>query len=183
MINTITNKHEVIHVFPTHVQAEEAVLALEKSGFDMQKISIIGQDYQTTEHVRGFLTWKDAAQSGASGGAYWGSFFGGLFGILTGAGALFIPGMGPVVIAGPIVGVLAGWIEGTLIGGVGAALGGGIVGALVGLGIPEGKALKYETDIKAGSFMVIASGTDAEFKQAIQSLQDSGRIAKEPVAV
>ena len=42
-----------------------------------------------------------------SGAAYWGSFFGRLFGILTGAGALFIPGVGPVVV-GPIVGVLAG---------------------------------------------------------------------------
>jgi hypothetical protein len=31
------------------------VLELQKAGFDMQKISIIGKDYQTTEHVRGFL--------------------------------------------------------------------------------------------------------------------------------
>lgn len=38
-----------------------------------------------------------------NGAAYWGR----LFGILTGAGALFIPGVGPVVV-GPIVGVLAG---------------------------------------------------------------------------
>jgi len=37
-------------------------------------LSLIGKDYQTTEHVRGFLTWKDTAIAGAAGGGYWGSF-------------------------------------------------------------------------------------------------------------
>ena len=41
------------------------MLELQKAGFDMQKISIIGQDYQTAEHVRGFFTWKDTAKAGA----------------------------------------------------------------------------------------------------------------------
>jgi hypothetical protein len=36
--------------------AESAVLALEKAGCDMHKLSMIGKDYQTSEHVRGFLT-------------------------------------------------------------------------------------------------------------------------------
>ncbi|MEH2091824.1 general stress protein [Nostoc sp.] len=77
-------KHETVKVFPSHVEAETAVLELQKAGFDMQKISIIGKDYQTTEHIRGFLTWKDTAKAGAGEAGYWGSFFGGLFGILTG---------------------------------------------------------------------------------------------------
>ncbi len=61
----------------------------------MQKLSTIGKDYQTTEYVRGFLTWKDTAKVEATGGAYWGTFVGGLFGILAGAGVLFIPGIAP----------------------------------------------------------------------------------------
>ncbi|CAN1210355.1 general stress protein [Tumidithrix helvetica PCC 7403] len=179
----MSDKHEVTNLFPTHVEAEAAVLELQKAGFDMTKISIIGQDYQTTEHVRGFLTWKDTAKTGAEGAGYWGSFFGGLFGILSGAGALFIPGVGPVVIAGPVVGVLAGWLEGMIIGGVGAAVGGGLVGALVGLGIPKEKALKYEIGIKAGNFMVIVSGTDDEVAQAKKILQHAERTASEAVTV
>ena len=67
---------------------------------------------------------------------------------------LFIPGVGPVIVAGHAAGVLAGWIEGMIVGGVGAAVAGGLVGALVGLGIPKEQALKYETEIKAGKFMV-----------------------------
>lgn len=179
----MSDKHEIVNIFSTHVEAEEAVLELQKAGFDMRKISIIGKDYQTTENVQGFLTWKDTAKVGAGEAGYWGSFFGGLFGILTGVGLLFIPGVGPVIVAGHVVGVLAGWIEGMVVGGVGAAVAGGLVGALVGLGIPKDKALKYETDIKAGKFMVIVSGTDREINQVQQILKDVNHEVNEPIAV
>lgn len=175
-------KHETVKVFPSHVEAEAAVLELQKAGFDMQKISIIGKDYQTTEHIRGFLTWKDTAKAGAGEAGYWGSFFGGLFGILTGVGLLFIPGVGPVIVAGHVAGVLAGWLEGMVVGGVGAAVAGGLVGALVGLGIPKEQALKYETEIKAGKFMVIVSGTDEEIERAQQILtRVNPKVAQEVV--
>jgi hypothetical protein len=175
--------HQVVNIFPTHVEAEAAVLELQKAGFDMNKISIIGQDYQTTEHVRGFMTWKDTAKVGAGEAGYWGTFFGGVFGILSGVGLLFIPGVGPVIVAGHVVGVLAGWIEGMIVGGVGAAVAGGLVGALIGLGIPKEKALKYETEIKAGKFMVIVSGIDEEVNQAQQILKNANHEVNELVGV
>ena len=181
--NAFPSHHEVVNMFATHALAEAAVLELEKSGFDMTKISIVGKDYQTTEHVRGFLTWKDAAKSGAGAAGYWGSFFGGLFGILAGAGLLFVPGVGQVIIAGPIVGVLAGWLEGMLVGGVGAAVVGGLTGALIGLGIPKEQALKYEFDIKAGKFMVLVAGTNEQVDRAQQILQHAGHEIQAPVAV
>lgn len=177
----MSDKHDVLNIFPSHVEAEAAVLELQKAGFDMQKISIIGKDYQTTEHVRGFFTWKDTAKAGAGEAGYWGTFFGGLFGVLTGVGLLFIPGVGPVVVAGHAAGVLAGWIEGMIIGGVGAAVAGGLVGALVGLDIPKEQALKYETEIKAGKFMVIVSGTDEEMDRAKQILQNTSHEVAETV--
>jgi hypothetical protein len=136
------DKHEVVGLFPSHVEAEAAVIDLQKAGFDLQKISIIGKDYQTTEHVRGFLTWKDTAKAGAGEAGYWGSFFGGLFGILTGVGLLFVPGVGP-----------------------------------------KEKALKYETEIKAGKFVVIASGTDAEIEQAQAILKNADHEVSEAVPV
>lgn len=61
----MTYTHSVVAHFPSHAEAERVVLELQKSGFDMQKLSIIGKDYQTTENVRGFLTWKDTAKAGA----------------------------------------------------------------------------------------------------------------------
>jgi uncharacterized membrane protein len=175
--------HTIVAHFPSHVEAERVVLELQKEGFDMQKLSIIGKDYQTTEHVRGFLTWKDTAKTGAAGGAYWGSFVGGLFGILAGAGVLFIPGMAPLIIAGPIVGVLAGWLEGTLVGGVSAAAVGGLAGALGGLGIPKHEVLKYETQIQAGEFIILVTGSNEDVSQVKQMLDKMGHKMGMSVAV
>jgi hypothetical protein len=179
----MSDKHEALNMFPSHVEAEAAVLELQRAGFDMQKISIIGKDYQTSEHIRGFLTWKDTAKAGAGEAGYWGTFFGGLFGILTGVGLLFVPGVGPVIVAGHVAGVLAGWIEGMIVGGVGAAVAGGLVGALVGLGIPKEQALKYETEIKAGKFMIIVSGTNEEIDRAQQVLQNADQKNNQPAVV
>ena len=175
--------HTIVGSFPSHAEAERVVLELQKEGFDLQKLSIIGKDYQTAEQVRGFLTWKDTAQAGAAGGGYWGRFVGGLFGILAGAGMLFIPGMAPIVVAGPIVGLLAGWLEGTLIGGVSGAAVGGLAGALGGLGIPKHEVLKYETKIQAGEFMLLITGSDEDVSQVKQLLDRISHAVKMSVAV
>ncbi|TAG96375.1 MAG: hypothetical protein EAZ18_05240 [Oscillatoriales cyanobacterium] len=114
--------------------------------------------------------------AGAAGGGYWGSFVGGLFGILAGAGVLFIPGMAPIVVAGPIAGVLAGWLEGTLVGGAGAAAVGGLAGALGGLGIPKHEVVKYDTQIQAGEFIILVTGSNEDVSQAKQMLD---RISQE----
>ncbi len=160
------NNHAVISIFPTHQEAESAVIELQKAGFDMHKVSVIGQDYQTLEKPQGFFSWKDTAKSGATEGGYWGSFFGGLFGILTGAGLLFVPGVGQVIIAGPIVGVLAGWLEGLILGGAGGAALGGLTGGLIGLGIPKEKAIRYETELKVGKFLLMVTGSTEDEAQA-----------------
>ncbi|MCC3416269.1 MULTISPECIES: hypothetical protein [unclassified Microcoleus] len=100
----------------------------------------------------------------------------GLFGILAGAGVLFIPGMAPIVVAGPIAGVLAGWLEGTVVGGVGTAAVGGLAGALGGLGIPKHEVVKYDTQIQAGEFIILVTGSNHDVSQAKQMLD---RISQE----
>ncbi len=178
----MTNSHTIVGNFPSHIEAERAVLEMQKEGFDMEKLSIIGKDYRTTEQVRGFLSWKDTAKAGAAGGGYWGSFIGGLFGILAGAGVLFIPGMAPIVIAGPITGLLAGWLEGTIVGGVGTAALGGLAGALSGLGIPKNEVLKYETQVRAGEFIILVMGTEEDIAQANSLLEKIHPGVNVPVA-
>lgn len=170
----MSNEHNIVGVFPTHDEAEAAIVTLQKAGLDMHKFSIIGKDYHTREHVRGFLSWKDTAKAGAVETGYWGGFFGGFFGILVGAGVLFFPGVGPVIIAGPIAGVLAGWIEGLVLGAAGGAAVGGLLGALTGLGIPKEKALKYESDLQAGKFMLFYSGPETDLRKAQEILQTEG---------
>jgi hypothetical protein len=63
-------------------------------------------------------------------------------GWLIGIGALTIPGFGPLLAAGPVVAALAG------AGAVGTA--GGVIGGLIGIGIPEYEARRYEGRVRDG---------------------------------
>ena len=67
-MNTITtlsqgkpkdDQQSVVAIYPTHLAAEAAVKALQHAGFDMKKLSIMGRDYHTDEHVVGFYNMGD----------------------------------------------------------------------------------------------------------------------------
>jgi uncharacterized membrane protein len=147
-----------VAVYPDHASAEQAVRRLLKEGFPMKDVSIVGRDFQVTEEPIGFINTGDFAAVGASTGAW----VGGIFGLLIGAAFLVLPGVGPVIIAGPLSAALLGGLEGAL---AGAALG-ALTGALVGLGIPKNQALKYEAQVKAGKFLVVARGTPEQIERA-----------------
>jgi uncharacterized membrane protein len=143
----------VVAVYPDHDAAEQAIRMLREEGFDMRDLSIVGRDFRVQEEPAGFVTTGDYATAGAETGAW----VGGLFGLLVGAAFLILPGLGVVVVAGPISAAILGGIEGAMAGAALGALG----GALVGWGVPHEHAIKYETHIKAGKFLVVARG-DAE---------------------
>ena len=94
-------KSAIVAIYDTHEEAEEAVRELQKSGFDMQKLSIVGKDYQTEEEVVGYYTTGDRMKKWGKTGAFWG----GLWGLLFGSAFFLIPGIGPLLAAGPLVGV------------------------------------------------------------------------------
>ena len=43
----------VVAVYHTHTAAEVAIKELQKMGFDMKKLSVVGKDFRTEEHVIG----------------------------------------------------------------------------------------------------------------------------------
>jgi uncharacterized membrane protein len=140
----------IVAVYPDHASAERAVRRLHDAGFAMKDLSIVGRDFQVSEEPIGFVSASDFAAVGAGTGAW----VGGFFGLLVGAAFLVLPGIGPVIVAGPLSAALLGGIEGAVAGAAIGALG----GALVGWGVPREKALKYETQVKAGKFLVVARG-------------------------
>ncbi len=156
IINTLNSvkpldKRAVVALYETHGEAEVAVRELEKAGFDMSKLSIIGKDFQLEQEVIGYYTIGDRMKSWGKAGAFWG----GLWGLLTGSALFIIPGLGAILAAGPIVGWIVGMLEGAVIGGGLSALG----AALYSIGIPENSIIEYENEIKAGKFVVIAHGS------------------------
>ena len=58
------NHNSVVALFSSHDDAESAVKELEKSGFDMKKLSVIGKDYESKENVIGYYNTGDRVQLG-----------------------------------------------------------------------------------------------------------------------
>jgi hypothetical protein len=52
------NKNAVVAVYHTHMNAEQAVKELEKAGFNMKQLSIVGKDFYTDQHVVGYYTGR-----------------------------------------------------------------------------------------------------------------------------
>jgi hypothetical protein len=148
----------VIGVFDTHVQAEQAIKSMESSGFPMRRLSIIGKGYHTEEKPTGFYSLGDRVKTWGSVGLFWGS----LWGLLFGAAFIWIPGIGPIAAAGPFVHLLVSAVEGAVVVGGVSALG----AALISLGLPKKDVIKYEREIRADHYLIIAHGTPNEVDQA-----------------
>src|SRR5208283_1589452 len=154
----MSETNSVVAIYETHSQAEEAVKELQRSGFDMKQMSIVGKDYHTDEHVVGYYSTGDRMKYWGKQGAFWG----GLWGLLFGSAFFWIPGLGPLLVAGPLVAWVVGALEGAAVIGGLSALGAG----LYGLGIPKDSILRYETAIKTGRFVLIAHGSPEEIARA-----------------
>ncbi len=155
--------NSVVAIYETHTQAEEAVKELQRSGFDMKKMSIVGKDYHTDEHVVGYYNAGDRMKYWGKQGAFWG----GIWGMLFGAAFFAIPGIGPVLIAGPLVAWIIGALEGAVVVGGLSALGAG----LYSIGIPQDSVVKYELALKSDKFLLLAHGTADEVAKARNIMQ------------
>ena len=155
-----------VAIFNTHVEAENAVKELQKSGFDMKKLSIVGKDYHTEEQVVGYYQTGDRMKYWGKLGAFWG----GLWGILFGAAFFWIPGIGPLVVAGPLVTSIIGGLEGAVAVGGLTALGAG----LYSIGIPKDSIINYESSIKSDKFLLVVHGSGDELDKAKDILKSAG---------
>ena len=147
-----------VGVFRNHQYAESAIKELQRTGFDMKKLSVIGKDYHTEEHVIGYYNTGDRMATWGKFGLFWGA----IWGLLFGSAFLIIPGFGPIVVGGPLVGWIVGALETAVVTGGVTALG----GALTGIGIPKDSVLQYETALKADKFVVVLHGTAQEVQTA-----------------
>jgi uncharacterized membrane protein len=156
-------KDSVVAVFKDHVEAEKAVKELQKSGFDMKKLSIVGRDRHTEEHVVGYYNAGDRMKYWGALGAFWG----GVWGLLFGAAVFWVPGLGPLVVGGPLVTWIVAALEGAAVVGGVSALGAG----LYSIGIPKDSILEYEREIASDHYLVVAHGTKEEVRRAVNILE------------
>jgi hypothetical protein len=162
----------VVAIYAGHTGAEEAVEELQRAGFDMKKLSIVGKDYHTEQHVVGYYNVGDRMKYWGKLGAFWG----GVWGLLFGAAFFAVPGIGPVLVAGPLVSAIVGALEGAAVVGGISAVGAG----LYSIGIPKDSVLRYETAIRSDKFLLVVHGTPQDMEKAKSVI---GETAPEAVSV
>jgi hypothetical protein len=136
--------HSIFCIAASHAQAAEILESLSAAGIPNEHISALWPDQAGIQYFAHERHTK--APEGMAAGASTGGLVAGALGWLAGIGALAIPGVGPFLAAGPIMAALSA-------AAVGAALG-GVTGALIGLGIPEYEARRYEGKIKEGNILI-----------------------------
>jgi hypothetical protein len=170
----MAENNAVVRVYDPHAEAKATLKDLEKSGFAMNKLSIVGKDYLTEARIIGgyrnagdrMKTWGELANT-----------WGGLRGLLLGSGFYFIPGIGSVIVFGPLVSAIVRALEAKVITDELSALGAG----LHRIGIPKHIIMEYETAIKFDKFIIIAHGAADDLANAPGVLESSGAAQIVPI--
>jgi hypothetical protein len=134
-------------MFRDRESAERAYGSLASRGYGRDDVDLLMSDEARRRH---FSDGRDTelgtkAAEGAGVGAAVGGGVGALLAGLAAAGTIALPGIG-LIAMGPIAAALTG-------GAIGAA-GGGLLGALVGYGIPEEQARRYESGLREGNIVM-----------------------------
>ncbi len=147
-----------VGVFANRQQANQAVLELERAGFDDKEIGFLTG--ARTDEADATAAISNNAVSGAAGGSLIG-------GILGAAASLIIPGIGPAIAGG----ILAATLGGAALG----AAAGGLISVLMGLGATEDEAKYYQKEIQAGRSVIVVKAPDS-YQAAMEILKRSGAL-------
>ena len=147
-------------IYSDQATVSEAVESLKAAGFRGTDISVLypenlgSKDFGHERHSK--------APEGAVAGGGTGAIAGAAVGWILGTGALLVPGMEHMAAAGPIIAMMGGL-------GAGVTLG-GLVGALVGSGIPEYEAKRYEGRVRRGGILLSVHCDNADWSKTAKSI-------------
>jgi hypothetical protein len=145
----------VVGVFNSRGEADRAVDELLRNGYSRDQIGVVARN------ADGKVTSQRADEGNAGEGAAIGAATGAGVAGLVSLGISFgvIPAIGPILAVGPLAAAL--------ISAAGGAAAAGLAGALIGWGVPEEEANFYESEVKAGRYVVTikdADDSDAAWK-------------------
>lgn len=138
------DKITVYGLFDDELRVEGAITHLRSSGFRASDISVLfGDDSNPKEF--GYRKKSKLSEGVALGGAIAG-LLGAVFGAIAGSGNLAVSFFEPFIAAGPILAMLSLLGSGTVLGA--------IIGGLIGLGIPEFEAKRFEGIVTKGKALL-----------------------------
>jgi len=158
----------VVRVYDPHAEAKATINELQSSGFDMNKLSIVGKDYHTEKRVIGYDNAGDRMKVWCQFGVFWG----GLSGLLLGSAFYLIPGIGPVIVFGPLGSWIVRALKSAVTAGGLSALGAG----LHSIGVLTNNIMEYEKALKSDQFIVIAHGAPNDRAKAEGILETPGAV-------
>lgn len=167
--STVNEETALLVIYDSHQQAEQALGALQASGLDMQKVSVIGRGFHHQESPVGYYTLGPDVKLGGAAGTAWEAFWGAVWGFLYSSGLFLVPGVGPVLAAGPVVGILAG-----AIGAVEDSHFSALDTALVHYGVPSENLATYERAVKSGHTVLVVHGSRDDVAKAHAVLTREG---------
>uniref|UniRef100_A0A832M2F9 DUF1269 domain-containing protein n=1 Tax=Oscillatoriales cyanobacterium SpSt-402 TaxID=2282168 RepID=A0A832M2F9_9CYAN len=153
----------VIAVLSDRIQAEAAYSELEKEGFPMNQVSILGKGYKSADEF-GLIDPNQQAGRLAKLMSFW------LipFGFAAGFTFSLITNLNTFAWAGEI----GNHIIGGVLGAVSGAMGSFFVGGGVGLISGSGDALPYRNRLNAGKYLIVVQGNE------VQNLKASGILRR-----
>ena len=165
----------VVRVANSHAAAIATIEGLQRSGFDIESLSIVGKDYQGRQQVSGAPNDYDRMNDWQKLSAFWGN----LWGLLSRSAFFFIPGIGPVIVCGP----LASWIiRARENPGIDSGL--SVLGAgLCRIGIPKNGITEYERALQSDKFILITHGGADETTRNNSILETPGPVRPFPAKI
>lgn len=155
-----TGNKVVFGIYPSRASIERAIETLKEAGFRTSDVSVLMPEGSLNDDLA--TTKQTKAPEGAAAGAGTGLLLGGALGWLIGADALVVGGLAPLIAAGPLIASLAG-------AGVGSAIG-SLTGGLLGLGIPEYEAKRFEGRVKDGGILLSVHADDLNWVTKAQEI-------------
>ncbi|MES2658003.1 MAG: hypothetical protein V4689_05265 [Verrucomicrobiota bacterium] len=150
------NSQSVYAIAVSEGQALEIELSLTEAGFSNDEISAIIPDNDCP-----LTLMEPGGQPASTGGV-----LGAALDLIASIGELAIPGVGRLIAAGPLLATLNAVAAGAAVFGIG--------GALVGLGVPETAAKRYESRIAGGDILIsVHAETANQVKKAKAVLESA----------
>ncbi|HET9260542.1 MAG TPA: hypothetical protein VFP42_10495 [Acidimicrobiia bacterium] len=178
---------EVVGLFPSQHQAQDAVDRLTDLGYDAGTVGYVDRhrdqggeivtdpDHFDDDHDMEHHEVAEEAGKGAAGGAIGGAAVGAGAALLASAGLVLIPGVGPFLAAGTIAGVLGS----TAVGAAGGAVLGGATGAIFGA-VEEHEHADHDTSrhyrerVSEGDAMVSVDADSMETAKVADVMRQAG---------
>jgi hypothetical protein len=162
---------EVVGLFPSRMEAQNAIGALEAMGYDASRVGYLDRQRDDDAYAHaGSGKPAEESMKGVAGGAAGGAAVGAGAGLLASAGLALVPGIGPFLAAGTLLGTLGA----TAAGAAGGAALGGVAGAIFGAATDDEHSTYYREGVERGGSLVTVRADDSSYSQITSVLRDAG---------